>query len=79
MRLAAAGAGRLFAGGNDANGSGTGLSDRLLVGTPEQVKDRLLRMEADYRVDEFMLVTPAPDYASRHRSIELLARSVSTV
>jgi len=78
-RLAAAGAGRLFAGGNDANGSGTGLSDRLLVGTPGQVKERLLRMEADYRVDEFMLVTPAPDYASRHRSIELLACSVLTV
>lgn len=78
-RLAAAGAGRLFAAGGEGDGGGIGQADRLLVGTPEQVKERLLQMEAKYRVDEFLLVVPSPDYASRHRSIELLARSVFTV
>jgi luciferase family oxidoreductase group 1 len=46
---------------------------RAVVGTPEQVKARLLELEEQFQADEVMLVTITGDYASRLRSYELLA------
>ncbi|WP_123040186.1 LLM class flavin-dependent oxidoreductase [Cohnella candidum] len=48
-------------------------SDRLLVGTAESVKARLLAMSEAYETDEFMLVTMIPDYGERLRSYERIA------
>ena len=46
---------------------------RLVLGTPEQVKARLLALQAQYQADELMAITITGDYASRLRSYELLA------
>jgi luciferase family oxidoreductase group 1 len=46
---------------------------RAVVGTPEQVKARLLELKEQFQADEVMLVTITGDYASRLRSYELLA------
>jgi luciferase family oxidoreductase group 1 len=47
---------------------------RTIAGAPEQVRDRLLALGAEYGVDEFVVVTITPDFASRLRSYELLAQ-----
>jgi len=46
---------------------------KLLIGAPQQIRDRLAQMSAQYQTDEFMLVTMIPDYELRLRSFELLA------
>jgi luciferase family oxidoreductase group 1 len=48
--------------------------DRTIAGAPEQVRDRLLALGAEYGVDEFLVLTITEDYASRLRSYELLAQ-----
>jgi luciferase family oxidoreductase group 1 len=48
---------------------------RLVVGDPEQVRDQLLAMGAEYDVDEYVLVTITEDYTSRLRSYELIAEA----
>jgi alkanesulfonate monooxygenase SsuD/methylene tetrahydromethanopterin reductase-like flavin-dependent oxidoreductase (luciferase family) len=47
---------------------------RHIVGTPEQVKARLLALGAAYGVDEFVIVSICPDFRDRLRSYELLAQ-----
>lgn len=47
--------------------------DRRAVGTPEQVKTKLLSVAEQFNVDELMLVTITHDPAARLRSYELLA------
>ena len=42
-------------------------------GDPEQVREGLLALAAEYEVDELMIVTITHDYAHRIRSYELLA------
>ncbi len=48
--------------------------DRAVAGAPEQVRDRLLALAAEYGVDELLILTITEDYASRLRSYELLAQ-----
>ena len=46
---------------------------RAVIGTPDQVKARLLDIAEAYSADELMVITITGDYASRRRSYELLA------
>ncbi|PCJ27095.1 MAG: LLM class flavin-dependent oxidoreductase [SAR86 cluster bacterium] len=48
--------------------------DKRAVGTPEQVKEKLLMLAEKFQVDELMLVTITHDVAARRRSYELLAQ-----
>jgi alkanesulfonate monooxygenase SsuD/methylene tetrahydromethanopterin reductase-like flavin-dependent oxidoreductase (luciferase family) len=48
---------------------------RSVVGTPEQVRERLLAMAADYQADELVVVTITHDFKARLRSYELLAEA----
>jgi luciferase family oxidoreductase group 1 len=49
------------------------LKQRSIYGTPEQVRDRLEAMSAEYEVDEFVVLTITYDFAARKRSYQLLA------
>nr|WP_275983851.1 MsnO8 family LLM class oxidoreductase [Paenibacillus hamazuiensis] len=49
---------------------------RLLAGTAEQVKLRLLELRERLGAEEFMIVTLAQEYGQRLRSYELLAKAV---
>ena len=46
---------------------------RLVAGSPDEVAAELSRLALDGEVDELMVVTPAPEQASRVRSFELIA------
>jgi luciferase family oxidoreductase group 1 len=46
---------------------------RTIAGAPEQVRDRLLGLAAEYGVDEFVIVTITHDFKARLRSYQLLA------
>jgi len=46
---------------------------RAVIGTPDQVKARLLEIGAAYAANELMVITITGDYASRMRSYEFLA------
>ena len=48
---------------------------RSVVGTPEQVLERLLAMAAYYQADELVVVTITHDFKARLRSYELLAEA----
>ncbi|HEY7652226.1 MAG TPA: LLM class flavin-dependent oxidoreductase [Methylomirabilota bacterium] len=48
-------------------------SRRSVVGTPEQVRERLLALVAQYQADELVIVTITHDFKARLRSYELLA------
>lgn len=48
---------------------------RLLCGSPATVRAALEALVTDHEADEAMIVTIAPDYASRMRSYELLAEA----
>jgi luciferase family oxidoreductase group 1 len=48
---------------------------RAVIGTPDNVKARLLEIADAYAADELMVVTITGDYASRQRSYELLAEA----
>ncbi len=50
-------------------------SQRSVVGTPDQVKERLLALAAGYRADELMVVTITHDFKARLRSYEPLAEA----
>tara|TARA_B110000444_G_scaffold178489_1_gene167205 strand:+ start:1315 stop:1518 length:204 start_codon:yes stop_codon:yes gene_type:complete len=43
------------------------------VGTPKQVKEKLLSLAEQYQADEMMVVTITHDNEARQRSYELLA------
>jgi len=47
--------------------------NRAIVGTPEQVRDRLVALAAEFEADELVVVTITEDEQSRLRSYELLA------
>ena len=47
--------------------------ERAVIGTPDQVKARLLEIAGAFATDELMIITITGDYASRMRSYELLA------
>lgn len=46
---------------------------RVVLGTPEVVRARLLEIQAEFDADELMVITITGDYDSRLRSYELLA------
>ena len=48
---------------------------RVVAGTPETVRERLLQLAARYGADELMAITITWDYGSRLRSYELLAEA----
>jgi luciferase family oxidoreductase group 1 len=48
-------------------------SRRSVVGTPEQVRERLVALVAQYQADELVIVTITHDFKARLRSYELLA------
>lgn len=48
---------------------------RMIVGTKEQVKARILSMSDEYQADEFMIVTRTPDFEATLKSYRLLAEA----
>ena len=46
---------------------------RLVPGTPEMVRDRLLILKLEFEADELMVITITGDYDIRLKSYELLA------
>ncbi len=52
-----------------------GIERRGIVGSPEQVRARLLAMGEEYGVDDFVVLTITYDHADRVRSYELLAKA----
>ncbi|MDR3499556.1 MAG: LLM class flavin-dependent oxidoreductase [Parvibaculum sp.] len=52
-----------------------GIERRGIVGSPEQVRARLLQMGEEYGVDDFVILTITYDQADRIRSYELLAKA----
>jgi luciferase family oxidoreductase group 1 len=48
-------------------------SHRRVVGSPEQVKAKLLAISEQYGIDEIMVVTPVHNFAARVNSFRLLA------
>jgi luciferase family oxidoreductase group 1 len=48
---------------------------RVVLGTPEAVRDRLLAMQEAFQADELMAITITGDYDSRLKSYELLAKA----
>ena len=54
-------------------------SRNMIIGTPETIRARIDAVVERYDADEIMVVTLAPDYASRRRSYELLAAACAPV
>ncbi|MEK5405423.1 MsnO8 family LLM class oxidoreductase [Paenibacillus sp. FSL W8-0439] len=48
-----------------------------LVGTPSVIAERLRNLQVKYDNDEFLLVTPIPDYEQRLHSYRLIAEAVN--
>lgn len=48
---------------------------RLVIGTPEAVRQRLLELQAQSEADELMILTITGDYDTRLRSYELVAQA----
>lgn len=49
--------------------------DRNIIGTPEQVRDKLVELSTRYGLDEFVVLTICYDFADRVRSYALLAET----
>jgi len=52
-----------------------GIEQRSIVGTPAQVRGRLLRLGEEHGVDDFVILTITHDYADRVNSYRLLAEA----
>ncbi|WCK52790.1 LLM class flavin-dependent oxidoreductase [Aneurinibacillus sp. Ricciae_BoGa-3] len=50
--------------------------ERMIIGNPRQVREKLLVLEERYQTEEFMIVTITPSYEARQRSYELLAEAI---
>ena len=48
---------------------------RVVLGAPDEVRERLLEMRAAFEADELMVITITGDYDSRMTSYELVARA----
>ncbi|UCD69539.1 MAG: LLM class flavin-dependent oxidoreductase [Betaproteobacteria bacterium] len=48
---------------------------RVVLGTPDTVRERLLQVQRAYEADELMIITITGDYASRLQSYQLLAEA----
>lgn len=51
------------------------IRQRRVIGTPAQVKERLLRLSEEYRADEILINSPIHDQQARIRSYELIAEA----
>ncbi|MBE0341415.1 LLM class flavin-dependent oxidoreductase, partial [Paenibacillus sp. 28ISP30-2] len=49
-----------------------------LVGTASDVAERLHSLQVEYDNDEFLLVTPIPDYEQRLQSYRLIAEAINS-
>lgn len=49
--------------------------DRMIIGTPQKVKDELLRIAADYKTDECMVISNLFRFEDKLKSYELLAEA----
>jgi luciferase family oxidoreductase group 1 len=49
---------------------------RIIIGTPQKVRDDLLRLSEKYRTDEFMIIANVYDFQEKLRSYTLLAESI---
>ncbi|UCH49875.1 MAG: LLM class flavin-dependent oxidoreductase [Betaproteobacteria bacterium] len=49
--------------------------ERVVLGPPDTVKEKLLQIQQAYQADELMIITITGDYASRLRSYQLLAEA----
>jgi luciferase family oxidoreductase group 1 len=54
---------------------GSGEWPRYVVGTPEQVRDKLSRMASGLKVEEIMIIAVMHDYDARQRSYQLVAEA----
>jgi luciferase family oxidoreductase group 1 len=52
--------------------------DKMIIGTPNQVKQELLKLQERYNTEEMMVVTITHRYEDRIRSYELLAEEMIT-
>lgn len=52
-------------------------ADKFIVGTPETVRDRLLKLAEECKADEIMIMDSYPDQASRLKGAKLLADAFS--
>jgi len=55
------------------------LRQRRVIGTPSQVKERLLQLAADYGVDEILINSPIHDERARIHSYELIAEAFGLI
>jgi luciferase family oxidoreductase group 1 len=60
---------------DERSGMRTGQRRRTVLGTPEQVRDQLEQIAAEYRAQELIVVTITHDHALRRRSYQLLAEA----
>ncbi|SET54879.1 luciferase family oxidoreductase, group 1 [Oceanobacillus limi] len=51
--------------------------ERMIVGTPDKVKDSLLELHQTYNTDELMLVSLTTDIQQKLKSIQLIAKEMS--
>lgn len=51
---------------------------RMIVGTQEQVKARILALSEQYETEEFMIITRTPDFEATLKSYRLLAEAFAT-
>ncbi len=49
--------------------------ERIVLGTPDEVRDKLLQIQQAYQADELMIITITGEYESRLRSYQLLAEA----
>lgn len=49
---------------------------KMLIGTPQIVKNQLIKLQSEYEVEEFMLVSLLPDLDLKIKSFELIAEEV---
>jgi luciferase family oxidoreductase group 1 len=53
-----------------------GMSEKVLTGTPEQVKDKLIQLQQKLKVNEFILTSFIQNYDQRMKSYTLLANAM---
>jgi luciferase family oxidoreductase group 1 len=52
------------------------MRENMIIGNPEEVKERLNKLQQLYETDEFMIVTITHSYQARVKSYELLAKKI---
>lgn len=52
------------------------LRNKMVVGNPSDVKERLLELQDIHQIDEFMILTNTSSYESRNKSYKLLAQEI---